>query len=316
MDVGGTKIAAALVSPDGTTRHVLTADTPDRRAPSDQVEQIVVDLVGRLSGGRRVPVGIGAAGFVDSAGTTVRFSPHVNWCEEPVAERLTDRLGMPVTLDNDANAAGWAEYMYGAGHGEARLIFVGLGTGIGGALIYDGLIERGAHGMAGEFGHMNVVPGGRECPCGQRGCWERYCSGTALIAEAVDLLATSGPAGDRLRTKHAKDASWLTGRNIAQLARHGDPGAAQILHAAGIWLGRGLSALAAALDPGRIVIGGGLSGLGDVLLEPARLELARTLAGGTHRPLLPVMAGALGPHAGVIGAADLARRAAEAIPGR
>ncbi len=290
----------------------MTADTPDRRAPSTQVEEIVVDLVSRLLGGRRLPIGIGAAGFIDSAGTVVRFSPHVNWREEPLAERLSDRLDMQVTLSNDANAAGWAEYRFGAGQGERRLIFAGLGTGIGGALIYNGLIERGAHGMAGEFGHMTVVPGGRECPCGQRGCWERYCSGTALVAEAVELMATSSPSGDRLRAERANDASWLTGRNIAQLASDGDPGAAQVLYSAGIWLGRGLSALAAALDPGRVVIGGGLSELGDALLEPARVELGRTLAGGAHRPLLPVLAGRLGHRAGVIGAADLARCAAEA----
>lgn len=322
VDIGGTKIASALVGPGGQVIQLLSADTPPREAAPADVEEVVVQVVSRLARSDAasaavspVPVGIGAAGFIDADGKIVRFSPHVNWREEPLADRLSERLATPVFLDNDANAAAWAEHQFGAARGQSRLVFVALGTGIGGALVYDGRIERGAHGMAGEFGHINVVPRGRPCPCGNRGCWERYCSGTALVAEAAEMMASSTGSSDRLRAACADDASTLTGRAVAELARDGDPGAAAVVDTIGTWLGRGLSALVAVLDPGDVVIGGGLSALGETLLQPARIEMRASLPGGAHRPEPSVRAARLGALAGVIGAADLARRAFTTTPG-
>jgi glucokinase len=185
---------------------------------------------------------------------------------------------------------------------------VNLGTGIGGAIIMDGQIMRGRFGIAGEFGHMQVVPGGQRCECGNKGCWEQYASGNALVREARSMMTANSPMATDLLALADGDPSSLTGPMITEAARDGDPTATELLGEIGQWLGVGIANLAAAFDPGVFVIGGGVSAAGDLLLEPARTTFRRHLTGRGYRPEASIVAAALGNEAGLIGAADLARR--------
>ena len=182
-----------------------------------------------------------------------------------------------------------------------------LGTGIGGALIVNGELFRGGHGLAGEFGHMQVVRDGRRCECGNRGCWEQYSSGNTLVREARELVVGRSPAAESLRRKVAGDPDRLTGPLVSEAARAGDPAATELFHEVGDWLGRGLASLTAAFDPEIIIVGGGVSEAGEFLLGPARETLGRTLTGRGFRPEPPIVLAELGADAGFVGAADIAR---------
>lgn len=316
VDVGGTKVVAGLVDGQGTVIARARRDTPGRTTRPSVVEDVIVDAVTEMlerAEGPVLGVGLGAAGFVSADRRTVVFAPHLAWRDEPIRDRLAERLGLQVVLDNDAKAAAWAEYRFGAGRGEPRLLLVTLGTGIGGALVLDGRVERGRHGLAGEFGHMQVVPEGERCECGNRGCWEQYSSGRAMQREAREMLEQDSPYAAGLAAYCAGDPARVEGHHVTQAARAGDVAALELMGDVGRWLGLGLANLAAALDPGRIVVGGGVSEAGDLLLEPAREMFARRLTGRGHRPVAPILAAELGPSAGMIGAADLLR--AERGPG-
>ncbi len=277
----------------GRVLHWAAAATPGLDAAPAAVEEAVAAAVRSATGGAPIAgVGFGAAGFVDAAGETVRFAPHLPWRDHPARQRLAERLGVPVTLDNDANCAAIGEAAYGAARGRSSVLLVALGTGIGGAVLLGGELWRGAQGMAGEFGHLVVVPGGRPCECGRRGCWEQYCSGTAL-ARAAGVAPTEGS-------------------EVTAAAREGDRRALEAFAEVGDWLGRGLAGLVAAFDPELVVIGGGVVEAGELLLTPAREALAESLVGGAYRTEVPVVAATLGTRAGVVGAATLARRAADA----
>jgi glucokinase len=306
VDIGGTKIAAGVVDEAGTV-----IDTERRPTPGTdvaQTEQVIVDVVDALLARHEVSaVGIGAAGWIDSDQATVLFSPHLAWRGEPLRAALADRIARPVLVDNDANAAAWAEYRFGAGRGARALVCVTLGTGIGGGLVIDGRLYRGAFGTASEFGHTTVVPDGRRCACGNRGCWEMYCSGTALAREARELAEVSPVAAHRLLQLATGSLDAMTGEVVAAAAREGDAAAVEICTGVGQWLGRGLANLAAVLDPDIFVIGGGASTLGPLLIEPARATFAATLPGRGYRPAGTIELAQLGPDAGLIGMADLAR---------
>jgi glucokinase len=250
----------------------------------------------------------------DRGGSYVRFAPHLSWRDEPLRDAMRDRLGVPVTVDNDANAALWAEVRFGAARGETDVLCVNLGTGIGGALLVAGRLHRGAFGMAGEFGHMQVVPGGRACECGRTGCWEQYASGN-VIARAARVMAKAGEAGSALLTRAGGDATRVTGLVVTEAAMAGDPTARRLLGEVGEWLGVGLANLVAAFDPALVIVGGGLSEAGELLLTPAREAFAQTLPGRDYRPLPRIVAASLGNNAGLVGAADLARRALDPKPG-
>jgi glucokinase len=272
------------------------------------VEDTIVDLVGELAQQHDIAaVGIGAAGFVDAARATVLFAPHLSWRNEPLRDAIHQRLRLPVVVENDANAALWAEWRFGAGRGEDSLVCVNLGTGIGGSIMTGGELQRGKYGVAGEFGHMLVVPGGHRCECGNRGCWEQYASGNALVREARELALADSPVAQGLLDRVDRDPSRLTGPIIAEAAMAADPAAVELFEEVGRWLGIGLANLAAAFDPGRFVIGGGVSEAGDVLIGPAREAYRRQLTGRGFRPEASIVLAQLGNEAGLIGAADLAR---------
>jgi len=325
VDVGGTKVVTGLIDGDGEVAADQVAQTPHRSTAPRVVEDVIVAAVNALVAAAEaddidpsidyatLPIGVGAAGWIDSDRATIRFAPHLNWRDEPLALRLQARLGTAVTVENDANAAAWAEYRYGAARGESRVVMLTLGTGIGGGMVFDGALERGRHGMAGEFGHMTVVPGGRKCECGNWGCWEQYASGPALRREALEALKRGGPDAVPMRAAMRAEGGTVTGEMVTALAAAGDPVATDVVTTVGQWLGGGLANLVAALDPGLIVIGGGVSTAGELLLGPTRRALASHLSGRGHRPVPPVLGASLGPRAGMVGAADLARR--EALDG-
>lgn len=306
IDIGGTKVAAGVVDADGRILSEARRSTPgsDPRA----VEKVIVELVEELGAGHRIwSVGIGAAGWMDLEGGTVLFSPHLAWRNEPLRANLQRLLRRPVLLTNDADAAAWAEWRFGAGHGQSRLVCITLGTGIGGAMVMDGRVERGRFGVAGEFGHQIIMPGGHRCECGNRGCWEQYASGNALGREARILARANSPVAQELIAAVEGRTEEITGAIVTELALAGDAASCELLDEVGEWLGLGLANLAAALDPGLFVIGGGLCSAGDLLVEPARKAFARNLTGRGFRPAAGIELAALGPSAGLIGAADLSR---------
>lgn len=303
VDVGGTKVLAVRLGereqPDGggggaggaAVAAVAHRPMPGREAPAEAVEIAVAEAALEAAGGRPIAaIGVSAAGLIDRAGETYLFGAHLPWRDAPVRAGLEERTGVPVVLDNDANCAAYAELRAGAARGVDDVVLVTVGTGIGGALILGGRVVRGAHGLAGEFGHVQVVPDGLACECGLRGCWEQYCSGRAL--ERVTRVALG---------RH------LDGPEVAARARRGDGVAREAFASVGTWLGVGVAGLVSAYDPALVVVGGGVASVGDLLLEPARAALHGSLQGTDHRPVPPLVPAALGPEAGAIGAALLAR---------
>jgi glucokinase len=273
------------------------------------VEDALVAAVLDAAGGEPLAsVGVAAAGFVDSAGERVMFAPHLPWQGEDVRDRLADRWGVPVTLDNDANGAAVAEWTYGAARGARSAVMVTMGTGIGGGIIIDDHLVRGANGMAGEFGHMQVVPGGQACECGGHGCWEQYSSGNALVRFARERMAVQPSV---LEEETGGNPDLVTGPMVTAAAEDGDLVARQAFASVGDWLGVGVANLVAAFDPEVVVIGGGVSAAGGRLLDPARTALTRSLVGAAHRRVPDLLAARLGPEAGLVGAAELARRQAQ-----
>ncbi|NJQ02809.1 ROK family glucokinase [Streptomyces zingiberis] len=308
IDIGGTKVAAGVVDADGNILEKIRTETPDKSKSPKVVENTIVELVLDLSDRHDVhAVGIGAAGWVDADRSNVLFAPHLAWRNEPIRDALTARLAVPVMIDNDANTAAWGEWRFGAGRGADHIVMITLGTGIGGAILEEGEVKRGAYGVAGEFGHMQVVPGGHRCPCGNRGCWEQYSSGNALVREARELAAADSPVAYNIIDRVGGNIADITGPLITELARGGDAMCVELLQDIGQWLGVGLANLAAALDPSAFVVGGGVSAADDLLLGPARDAFRRQLTGRGYRPEATISKAELGNEAGLVGAADQAR---------
>ncbi|MEO8887966.1 MAG: ROK family glucokinase [Jatrophihabitantaceae bacterium] len=306
VDIGGTKVAAGVVDDQGRVLDRERRQTPGTDAAA--TEDVIAEVVNELAARHDVcAVGIGAAGWIANDNSTVLFSPHLAWRNEPLREALAGRIAPPLIIENDANATAWAEYRYGVAQAQPVITCVTLGTGIGGGLVIGGDVYRGAFGIACEYGHMTLVPDGRLCACGNRGCWEMYASGRALARDARELAAESPVAAARLLDL-AGTVQDITGPLVTAAAAEGDRAAVSICTTMGRWLGRGLANLAAVLDPSMFVIGGGVSAAGELLLRPAREEFAHTLTGRGFRPVASIEGAALGPEAGLVGAADLARR--------
>ncbi len=233
IDIGGTKVAGGLVDADGHVLARARRDTPHRSTSPAVVEDTIVEVVTELLSGTAdevAAVGIGAAGFVAADRATVVFAPHLSWRDEPLEHNLQRRVPVPISVDNDANAAAWAEWRFGAAQGQSHVVMVNLGTGIGGALVLDGQIMRGRFGIAGEFGHMQVVPGGQRCECGNKGCWEQYASGNALVREARSLMTANSPMATDLLARVDGDPLALTGPMITDAARDGDTDGDRAVH--------------------------------------------------------------------------------------
>lgn len=307
VDVGGTKVAAGVVDEEGTVLARTRRPTPSS-SPAD-VERAIADVVAELRVGHDIEaVGIGAAGFIDRDRSTVLFAPNLAWRDEPLRAEVARLVGLPVVVENDANAAAWGEYRFGAGRGEGDMVCVTVGTGIGGGIVLGGNLYRGRFGIGGEFGHMQVVLDGRRCGCGQRGCWEQYCSGRALLHEAREIADVQKVYGARLLELGGGRPEGIEAPEVTTAAQEGDAAALACFAEVGRWLGQGLCDLAALLDPGLFVVGGGVADAGELLLEPARAHFIEHLPGGSHRPHAEIRHAELGNEAGLVGAADLARQ--------
>ena len=305
VDIGGTNILAGVVGESGeivaTTRRATDASDPA------QIEVLVAEAVRQLMAGRDVEgVGVAAAGFVSSDRRKLLFAPNIAWRDHPLAERLEALIQRPVVIENDANAAAWAEYRFGNGRGVSDMVMLTLGTGLGGAVVADGRLVRGAFGAAAELGHMKIVPGGHYCGCGQEGCWEAYASGTAL-AKLAQSIAVTDPNG----AMHMVDLAGgepISGAHVTAAARVGDPVAIRLLRRFGKYLGIGIATLTAVVDTEIVVVGGGIAtAAADLILPSARKTFLGSLSGRGYRGELRIITAALANDAGIIGAADSVR---------
>jgi glucokinase len=307
IDIGGTKIAGGVVDDDGRIVEKLRVDTP---ADTSQLADAVVDMARHLGAAHEVAaVGVAAAGFVDREGATIIHAPNIAWRNEPLKAILEARIEVPVTIENDANAAGWAEFRFGAGRGVDDMVMLTMGTGVGGAIIASGEMYRGGHGIAAELGHLRFIRDGLLCGCGQNGCLEQYASGRALQREANEI-ADGGGIGAGLAAVRA-EKGVLSGPAISRLVLAGDPGAREALHRVATALGEACGGFQAVLDPELFVIGGGVAQLGEDLLGPVRIAYETALPGYGDRPIARFAIAVLGNDAGLIGAADLATATVE-----
>ncbi|WP_408899103.1 ROK family glucokinase [Nocardioides sp. R1-1] len=306
IDIGGTKIAGAVVDEAGTVVAEARVVSPatDPSAIESAVAGLVADLVARHP---VVAVGVGAAGYIASDRSTVLFAPNIAWRNEPLGADLSRLVGLPVVVENDGNVAAWGEFRYGAGRDHDDQLMVTVGTGVGGGVIADGRLLRGAHGVAGEIGHLRLVPGGRLCGCGNHGCLEQYGSGSALVRDAREAALADPAAAAGLLERAGGDVAAIDGPLVTAAAQEGDPFAVAALGRLGDALGQGIASLAAVLDPGVVVIGGGVSEARQLLLDPIREAFERELTGRGFRPEAEIRLAAMGNRAGVVGAADLAR---------
>lgn len=301
IDVGGTKTAIGLV--DETGGIVRQQSLPTRTSPRAGLSE-VAEVVGEW---RDLPaphsVGLVVPGLVSNG--MVRAAANLGgWVDEPLDALLTEVFASPAVVANDAQAAAWGEYVHGAAGGP-NLVALTLGTGLGGGLVLGGRPYLG-EGFAGEVGHVRLVEGGRVCACGQRGCWERYSSGSAVVLEVLERMDRDGAAPTSLpRTDDA--GPEITARTVVAHARAGDSLSLAAVEAVGRRLGEGLAALVNVLDPTSVVIGGGLAAAADLLLPPARSALEHGILGGTSRRSPRLRVARLGAAAGMVGAAALAR---------
>jgi glucokinase len=303
VDVGGTKIAAGVVDESGQVLSRARRDTPSHDPGA--TEDAIADLIAELRTGFEVEaVGLGAAGFVDADRARVVFAPNLAWRDEPLREAIERRTGLTAVVENDANAAAWAEARFGTGAGEKDVVVVTVGTGIGGGIVSGGQLFHGAHGFAAEIGHVIVEPGGPICGCGNHGCWEQVASGRAIDRLAGKAIAEdpSTPFAQRFE----RDPSRAQGFALTEAAIDGDATAIEIFRRIGSRLGEGIAGFVNVLDPDVVVVGGGAMDAGELLLEPARLRYAEAVEASEARPDVPIVAAELGTEAGAIGAAKLA----------
>lgn len=294
IDIGGTKIAGGLVSERGEV--VQRLELPTTASDVGSIVAAVIDLVEQLgSEGVISTVGVGAAALINRHRDRVFFAPNVAWSDFPLKAVLEEKLGRLVHLDNDANAAGWAEFQFGAARGASSMLMLTMGTGVGGAIIDDGRLLAGGFGSAGELGHIVIEPGGRLCGCGNHGCLEQYASGTALMREARERLENPG----------------LSPEALAGLLAQGHEDALGALTVVSDAMGRGITSLVAVTDPDIVVIGGGLAAAGSLLTDLIEKSFATHYGPHARRPVPKIVAASLGNTAGVVGAADLARRSSE-----
>ncbi|MDP9394917.1 MAG: ROK family glucokinase [Actinomycetota bacterium] len=308
VDVGGTKVAAGVVDDNGELLAEVRRDTPatGSGAVVDTIVAVIEELRLRYA---VTAVGVAAPGFVDETRSVVRIAPNIpGWRDLPLRVEIEKATGLHAVVENDANAAAWAEVRHGAGRGQSDVICVTVGTGVGGGIVSGGELHRGRFGNAAEVGHMKVMAEGRPCGCGQRGCWEQYASGSALVREVRARAAAARFDAHLLLSLGDGTPEGVSGRHVTEAARGGDPVAIASFEEVGRWLGLGMADLAAVLDPGCFVVGGGVSEAGELLLSPARRAYEENLSGQGFRPVAEIRAARFGNDAGMIGAADLARR--------
>jgi glucokinase len=307
VDVGGTKVLGGVVDDNGQVLKTSRRDTP--REGGSSLTATIAEVARELAVQFDISaVGLSAAGFVSSDRKTMLATPNIaGWNGVQLEAELRSLIGLPIVLENDANAAAWGEARFGAGRGRENMMMVTVGTGIGGGIIVNGNLLRGAFGIAAEIGHLRVLPEGHLCGCGARGCFEQYASGNALLRHAREAIAASPDLARNLLSRGDGTLEGLTGLAITDAARDGDQVALAAFNTTAQWLGAGIASLSVVLDPECVVIGGGVIDAGEILLAPTRAALERYMPFAGKHPSPEIIAATLGNEAGLVGAADLAR---------
>jgi glucokinase len=309
VDVGGTKVAGGVVDEEGNVLAQNRRDTPaeDQARTRDTIVAVAAELAAQYPG--VTAVGIGAAAWIDASGSTVLFAPNLAWRDEPLRDYVTKAVGLPTVLENDANVAAWAEFRFGAAKdADDSMVMITVGTGIGGGIVLNGGLWRGANGIAGEMGHIQSVPDGHPCGCGRLGCLEQYASGNALVRFARAGARQEPDRATLLLELSGGDPLAISGRQITRAAQAGDAVARDAFGQIGYWLGVAMADLAQIFDPQMLVVGGGVIDAGDLLMGPTQRTYQDQLAQRGRFPVAEVKAAETGSAAGVVGAADLARR--------
>jgi glucokinase len=309
LDIGGTKLAVGVVTPDGATHGLVVEPTArgDWRGTVRQLFDLGHRAIERAGLGAVRAVGIGCGGPLDAAAGVLLCPPHLpGWIDVPIGRLAAEEFGVPSALQNDATAAALAEYRFGAGRGTRTMLYLTVSTGIGGGAVIDGSLMRGAAGNGGEFGHVTVHRGGRLCSCGRRGCVEAYASGTSIAERAREaLLAAGSPDGTPGASSSLSLVTSVTAADVSAAAAAGDP----IAHA--VWtetvdlLGSAVTDLVNVFEPDLVVLGGGVTRAGAMLLDPVRDQVAREAMGPAAGAARVALAG-LGDLVGVVGAAAVA----------
>lgn len=307
IDIGGTKLAAGIVTATGDLLDTVRTPTHAEQGP-DRVVERLLELSRTLLRRSRVPVsrvGIGCGGPLDTRRGLIQNPPNLpGWIDYPLVRHIQAGLGLPVALENDANAAALAEYHFGAGRGTRHMIYLTISTGIGGGLILNGELYRGKHGNAGELGHIQVRYDGDSCNCGGRGCLEGYASGTSIARRAREL-ASRHP--ESLLARSVPRLEDIQAQTVLAALQAGDPVTSALWDETLDMLAAGVASIVHAFDPERVVIGGGISNFADLLFVPLRERVARrsmpVLADG-----LDICPAAFAENVGVLGAAAVALR--------
>ena len=307
IDVGGTKVLGGVVTGTGEILATARRDTPREggRALTEAIANVATELI------QQYPVdsiGVSAAGFISSDRQTMLATPNIsNWNGVNLVTELTEILHKKIVLENDANAAAWGEFKFGAGRGRSDLMMLTLGTGVGGGLILGSSVFRGAFGIGAELGHIRIVPEGQLCGCGIRGCLEQYASGSALLRHAREAIDASPLVARNLLERGDGTIEGLRGNHITEAARDGDPVAIAAFNTMATYLGAGIASLCAVIDPSCVVLGGGVIDAGELFLGPTRDAALRLIPFSGKHPYPEIVAAVLGNHAGLVGVADLSR---------
>ena len=307
VDVGGTKVLGGVVDASGKVLATSRRDTP--REGGGELTKTIAEVALELMQEHSITaVGVSAAGFVSSDRKTMLATPNIaDWNGVQLDVELTKLIGLPVVIENDANAAAWGEAKFGAGRNQAHMMMLTIGTGVGGGIVVNNELYRGAFGIAAEFGHLRVVPEGHLCGCGARGCFEQYASGSALRRHACEAISASPDLARNLLARGDGTIDGLTGQAITDAAREGDAVALAAFQTTAQYLGAGIASLAVLLDPSCVVIGGGVIDAGEILLAPTREAMKRYMPFAGKHPYPEIVAAELGNEAGLVGVADLAR---------
>jgi glucokinase len=291
VDVGGTNVRALAIGSDGAV--VARAHAPTPAEDAEAAVDAIADVV-RATGGAG-PIGVGLPGII--AGGVLASGANVGWRDVAFDDRLTSVLDRPVLIENDCTAGAYGEWRAGAARGVDDVLYVGVGTGIGGGLVLGGRLHRGAHGAAGEVGHIIVEPDGEVCGCGNRGCWETVASGSTIARDG--RTAVTRHAHSRIAELSGGDAASVTGEVVTDAAEEGDPAARGILAEVGTRLGEGIAGLVNILDPAIVVVGGGAIRAGELLFGPARHAYAGAVQLRDPPPIVPASLGTDAPAIGV-----------------
>ena len=307
IDVGGTKVLGGVVNERGEILASARRDTP--REGGQALTQAIADVANELNREFAAEsIGVSAAGFISSDRQTILATPNIaGWNGVNLDRELTQILGKRIVLENDANAAAWGEFKFGAGRGRNDLILLTLGTGVGGGLILGGSLFRGAFGIGAELGHIRIVPEGHLCGCGIRGCLEQYASGSALMRHTREAISASPDVARNLLARGDGTLDGLKGQHITDAARDGDPVALAAFNTMANYLGAGIASLCAVIDPSCIVLGGGVIEAGEIFLKPTREAALRLIPFSGKHPYPEIIPAELGNYAGLVGVADLSQ---------